>query len=71
MPVAVTAQPGIEYREDEWKHGLACLDCLRVLREGDRYSERLTAFAEGTPMVELVCLECATASARLPAAPRA
>ena len=58
--MAVASQPGIEYREEEWEHGLACLDCLRVLREGDRYSERLFALAEGAPVVELVCLKCAT-----------
>jgi RNase P subunit RPR2 len=58
--VAVVVQPGIDYREKEWEHGLACIDCLRVLREGDRYSERLRALAEGAPVVELVCLECAT-----------
>jgi hypothetical protein len=58
------------YASADWEHGLACLACRRVLREGDRYSERLTAFAEDMPMVELICLECATATAPLPAAPR-
>jgi hypothetical protein len=58
------------YASDDWEHGLACLACRRVLREGDRYSERLTAFAEDAPLVELICLDCVTASAPLPAAPR-
>jgi hypothetical protein len=61
----------MRYADADWEHGLSCVDCRRVLREGDRYSERLTAFAEAAPMVELVCVDCATASAPRPAAPRA
>jgi hypothetical protein len=52
---------GIPYVEDEWPHGLMCEDCPHVFREGDRYSERLYAFAVDAPIVEIVCLPCATA----------
>jgi hypothetical protein len=55
------AQLGTTYSDHDWEHGLSCVDCLRVFREGDRYSERLYAFAEATPLVEVVCVECATA----------
>ena len=66
--MATPAELGVEVIDTEWEHGLACMDCLRVLREGDRYCERLHAFAEEAPMVELVCLDCATARERWPAA---
>jgi hypothetical protein len=60
------AELGMPYRADEWSpHGLACMDCTRVFREGDRYSERLYAFAEDSPIVEIVCLACATAEGQV------
>jgi RNase P subunit RPR2 len=57
-----TMELGIEYVADEWEpHGLSCMDCSAVFREGDRYTERLASFAEDAPIVELVCLDCGTA----------
>jgi RNase P subunit RPR2 len=52
---------GIPYDPDDWDHGLSCIECQAVFREGDRYTERLTGFAEDTPVVEIVCLDCGTA----------
>jgi hypothetical protein len=69
--MATIETPGIEYRDDEWPHGLACMDCRRVLHEGDRYSERLYAFVENVPLAEVVCLDCATAEEQEHSARRA
>jgi hypothetical protein len=52
---------GTTYFDHDWEHGLACMDCLHVFREGDQYAERLYAFADDAPMVEVVCVACATA----------
>lgn len=56
------AESGIAYVAVEWvPHGLSCMDCSTVFREGDRYTELLVAFAEDAPIVEIVCLDCAAA----------
>lgn len=52
---------GNVYSDLDWEHGLACMDCSHVFSEGDRYMERLYAFAEDAPVVEVVCVPCATA----------
>lgn len=38
------------------------MDCDTDLHEGDAYSERLTEIINGTPLVEIVCLNCALPS---------
>ena len=43
----------------DWPHGLRCMDCDTDLDDGDPYSERLTAFIDETPAVQIVCLSCA------------
>lgn len=51
---------GTEYDPDQWPHGLRCIDCERLLGEGDRYATRLEAISgDGIPIVEIICLECA------------
>lgn len=62
---------GVVYEARDWPHGLMCAVCPRVFREGDRYSERLYAFAGNAPIVEILCLSCATAEAPERQAPRA
>lgn len=69
--MAAVEELGIRYDDAEWEHGLACIDCLAVFREGDRYTERLFAFAEDSPVVEIVCLDCATAATPERLEPRA
>jgi len=49
------------YFEEEWEHGLMCAECPHVFREGEPYSERLYAFTEDVPIVQVVCLGCALA----------
>jgi hypothetical protein len=49
---------GLIVRARDWPHGLRCGDCCRVLRDGDRYAERLTGMAEDTPVVMIVCRPC-------------
>lgn len=51
---------GLIYRDDDWPHGLRCGQCRREFREPDRFSERLDGFAEDVPLLQLVCLSCAT-----------
>ena len=53
---------GIEYREDDWPHGLMCAECPHIFREGERYTERLYAFSEDVPVVQIVCVACATSA---------
>lgn len=50
---------GIEYRAEDFPAGLACSECGRVLREGERYSEVLVGFSEDVPVAQLVCTGCA------------
>lgn len=51
---------GKKYREEDFPHGLRCIDCDRALAEGDRYATRLEAFTgDGVPITEIICLECA------------
>ncbi len=51
---------GEEYRAEDWPHGLSCGQCPHVFSEPERYSERLYAFIDDAPLVEIVCLGCAT-----------
>jgi hypothetical protein len=51
---------GLEYRDAEWLHGLACATCEHVFREGDRFTTLLYAFSEDVPVAQVVCLLCAT-----------
>ena len=50
---------GEVYRDDDWLHGLSCSQCRRVFREPERYSKRLDAFIDDTPLTRIVCLACA------------
>ena len=54
---------GQEYLDEDWPHGLMCMDCDKVLQEGDRYGHRLvamTSFAgKAATVEEIICLECA------------
>lgn len=58
--MSATLLAGEAYRDEDWPHGLTCGQCPHVFSEGDRYSERLYAFSGDTPLVEIVCLDCAT-----------
>lgn len=49
------------YRSEEWPHGLRCALCSRSFSDGDAYSERLYAFVDEAPIVEIACLDCAKA----------
>jgi hypothetical protein len=44
--------------EEDWPHGLRCLDCNAELGAGTTYSKRLVAVFEDSPIVELVCAPC-------------
>jgi hypothetical protein len=57
---------GVEYRHEEWPHGLMCGHCPHVFRDGERYLSQLYAFVEDAPLVEIVCLDCAIAPRRCP-----
>ena len=57
--MAETLVSGIEYHDDDWPHGLRCGQCRRVLREPERYTERLDGFMDETPLLSIVCLACA------------
>ena len=37
---------------------VACMDCRRPFRPGDRYAERLIGFIEDAPLTEVVCVAC-------------
>jgi hypothetical protein len=53
----------LTYREEEWApHGLMCAECPHVFREGDSYTECLYAFTEDVPLVQIVCMTCATSA---------
>ena len=59
MPDA-TLLSGIEYRDDDWPHGLSCGQCRRVFTEPDRYSEQLDGITEdGELLIQILCLGCA------------
>jgi hypothetical protein len=55
-----TAEIGMEYRDEDWPHGLQCPECRHVLQAGDRYTTQLYAFSEDVPMCLVVCVPCAT-----------
>jgi hypothetical protein len=55
---------GEVYTDDHWPHGLSCGQCRHVFGEPERYSERLSAFLGDQPMLEIVCVPCATAGPR-------
>lgn len=44
--------------EEDWPHGLRCLDCDSELSVGAAYSKRLVGIFDGSPIVELVCAPC-------------
>jgi len=58
--MAAVEELGMEYREQDWPHGLRCGECRRVIREGERYSTLLYAFSDDAPVCLVVCLGCAT-----------
>jgi hypothetical protein len=45
-------------RADEWPFGVRCMDCERLLNDGDAFIERLGGFAAEVPTTEVVCLLC-------------
>jgi hypothetical protein len=44
--------------EEDWPHGLRCIGCDEKLTAGMAYSERLLAFQDDLPVVEIVCVPC-------------
>ena len=45
--------------EDDYPHGLRCMDCNRSLLPGDAISKRLVAIAsDGMTITETVCILC-------------
>jgi len=60
MSIAPSLVAGEEYVEEDWPHGLSCSQCPHVFSEPERYSERLYAFVGDAPLVEVLCLSCAT-----------
>lgn len=60
MTASASLVSGEVYMEDDWPHGLSCSQCLHVFSEPERYSERLYAFLGDQPLVEVLCLPCAT-----------
>lgn len=60
MTTSASLVSGEVYMEDDWPHGLSCGQCLHVFSEPERYSERLYAFLGDQPLVEILCLPCAT-----------
>ncbi len=51
---------GEPYVAEHWPHGLSCSQCHHIFREPERFSERLYAFSGDRPLVEIICVECAT-----------
>jgi hypothetical protein len=51
---------GIPYLDTDWPHGLRCVSCRGLFHEGESYTTRLSAFVDDTPLVEVVCVPCAT-----------
>jgi len=51
---------GEPYTDDHWPHGLSCGQCRHVFTEPERFSGRVYAFAGDCPLVEIVCIPCAT-----------
>lgn len=60
MTASASLVSGEVYTEDDWPHGLSCGQCPHVFSEPERYSERLYAFLGDQPLVEVLCLPCAT-----------
>lgn len=56
------ADLGLSYHGEEWPFGLMCAVCPHTFREGERFTMGLYAFSEDVPMVQVLCLACATAS---------
>jgi hypothetical protein len=45
--------------QEDWPHGLRCMDCEAELDEGTAYSKRLVGIAaSGEPISEIVCVPC-------------
>ncbi|MDX6593189.1 MAG: hypothetical protein QOJ13_2385 [Gaiellales bacterium] len=55
------AEFGIAYRDEEWPHGLMCVACPHVFQRDESYCTRLYGFMDDSPLLEAVCLSCATA----------
>ena len=51
---------GIEYKDEEWPHGLRCGECHRLIQEPERYSEQLDGFIGEYPVCRILCVPCAT-----------
>ena len=54
---------GWAFSSDEWPHGLRCQRCDHVLRDGERFTTFLSAFAEDVPVLDVVCVPCGVTSA--------
>jgi hypothetical protein len=53
---------GVPFRDAEWPHGLRCTACSGLFHEGESYTTRLYAFVGDSPLLEVVCVPCATSS---------
>lgn len=60
MTASASLVSGEVYMEDDWPHGLSCSQCPHVFSAPERYSERLYAFLGDQPLVEVLCIPCAT-----------
>lgn len=48
------------YREADFMGGLRCMDCDRVMEDGDEIADDLTGMVGDIPMNEVICGLCAT-----------
>ena len=65
-PGGDVSETGLVIRAADWPWGVRCGECSRLLRDGDRYSERLEGMAGDTPVVLITCARCGEGRARLP-----
>lgn len=50
---------GLIFTEEDWPHGLRCLDCSAKFEDGSPYSKRLVGItASDNPITEIVCVPC-------------
>lgn len=54
----LTPDAGIPYVAAEWPHGMRCTRCNHLFRDGESFTTALYAFADETPLTEVVCLAC-------------
>jgi len=58
MPGEQDCAPVLIVRAEDWPYGLRCGECYRLLKDGDRYAEKLTGMVDDMPAVMIVCRPC-------------